>query len=524
MTKYSSLTDAITNDLNSQHQFCSIIQNAARTRLRQRHQKRFLPDNEELLHDITVNNFLDVNSTLVNKRVHISEEILREARLFILIALERCSDDIQCELDAALLFRLWRFGSGKSNGTSVTHFCDKIDGPQSVTDDCLPYARLAAKLNPYLFAKMQKQDFRFTVCEGSKISSVAKNQETNRLVCREPVWNMSMQLAAGTYLTSALKHVGLDLSTQPDRNIELARLGSISGDTCTLDLKSASDMITIPLVKLLFPDSWFIFLSAIRSKKTQVNGSWVELNMMSTMGNGFTFPMMTLILLSLVYGFYRSKGLCGHMRVNYNKIGVFGDDIIIDDVHFTEFSQVLSDAGLIVNVEKSCSSQNSRDFRESCGGDFYIGEDIRPFYVTSLDSNPNVYIQINKVIGWSLKHNINMFRTIDYLKSLIKGKIFFVPYWSQPFAGLRTDSVTRNYREYYLVPEQKILQSTVETVMLSVLGGFVSSDKSGNAVYMPRPKRPRYKSVRSRLHSCYLDGCCHNMTIQQRMTLSIYST
>lgn len=75
----------------------------------------------------------------------------------------------------------------------------------------------------------------------------------------------------------------------------------------------------------------------------------------SSMGNGFTFELMTLIL----------TAVC---RALDPQATVFGDDIIIDRSKSDRLMVVLSSVGLKVNYEKSFTEG---PFRESCGANFH---------------------------------------------------------------------------------------------------------------------------------------------------------
>jgi creatinine amidohydrolase/Fe(II)-dependent formamide hydrolase-like protein len=135
----------------------------------------------------------------------------------------------------------------------------------------------------------------------------------------------------------------------------LAEVGSIDGSLATIDLKNASDLISMLLIKLLWPSEWFHLFMDIRSPYTKIvdetneKSHWIELNMMSTMGNGFTFPMMTLTLLALVYA-VQSRRESRRLFVDFSETAVFGDDIIVRTEDYEPLVQTLSDAGLTVNL------------------------------------------------------------------------------------------------------------------------------------------------------------------------------
>lgn len=197
---------------------------------------------------------------------------------------------------------------------------------------------------------------------------VPKSFKTDRSVVVEPSLNTMVQAGIGDYMSGRLRHSGIDLRDQ-SRNKALAREGSITGALATLDLSSASDTIAIELVHELLPVDWFLFLSQFRTGTCECDGVSIKLQKFSSMGNGFTFPLESLI-------FYALASSC----VNYeeqSKVSVYGDDIIVPTPAYELLCEVLNAVGFIPNREKSFSSG---PFRESCGGDYLSGIDIRPVY------------------------------------------------------------------------------------------------------------------------------------------------
>jgi len=321
----------------------------------------------------------------------------------------------QC-LDMRLLYDSWRLGPGSSNGISGTHFADKIVQDWTCTRRALPFVRQLRRLVPRLRLYDELNGSGITVIEGSRVITVPKNEDTDRTIAIEPIGNMALQLAAGVYIESALSHLGLHLATQQFVNRELTKVGSSCGKYATLDLKSASDLITPDLIRLLWPPEWFELLSVLRSSNCQLEGSndWTVLFMMSTMGNGFTFPMMTMTLLALVYAALRSVDKSCKRNKIPSGVGVFGDDIICPTLHVEVVLEVLGGAGLSVNFDKSHYKKDDL-FRESCGLDMYNGYDVTPFYVKSLANNAEIYVAINQLLAWSARHDFKPWRSFGVL-------------------------------------------------------------------------------------------------------------
>jgi hypothetical protein len=137
----------------------------------------------------------------------------------------------------------------------------------------------------------------FRVVSGSRLSFVPKTAEICRTICSEPILNMFFQKGIQYALERRLREVlGIDFSIQPDENARLARIGSLTQRFGTIDLKSASDSLSLNLMKDILPEEVFRLLCRYRSPTvTLPGGDEVELHMLSSMGNAFTFPLQTIV-------------------------------------------------------------------------------------------------------------------------------------------------------------------------------------------------------------------------------------
>jgi hypothetical protein len=484
---------------------------------RARKRARFFNDK---LQGLAIRNFLLANDkvkeieTFSPPSRNLDKDVLANARYFITNALERYTSTfdelaIQQPLELSYLYQNWRFGPGSSNGIKGTHAADKIAQGMTCTALCEPFVHKLRRTNPYFIAFDGMKGVSGVVqIKGSKLATVPKNEETERTIAIEPSGNMCLQLAAGKYLEETLRYIGLDISTQQPKNKAMAKRGSVLGDVATLDLKAASDMISIDLVRALMPPEWFDLLMKIRSPFIQVpNGtkeaSWVELNMISTMGNGFTFPLMTLIIVSLIYGYRCSIG-GPRLFINWKDTCVFGDDIIVPTTEYALAVDTLTRAGLIVNLDKSYSRG---PFRESCGGDYLNGVDITPFYVKSLSNELDVYVVINQVVEWSVREKFPLHRTLTLLRSMLNGKPHLVPEWFNPNQGILTSGCPRRYTYLSLMAQkQRLSNESLYFAMPLAVGGYVE-EVGGALFYTPRSNKPPTARVRrSRLPHGYLDG------------------
>lgn len=114
--------------------------------------------------------------------------------------------------------------------------------------------------------------------------------------------------------------------------------------------------------------------------------------MFSSMGNGFTFELESLLFFTIVKAVSYFTGTPGI-------VSVYGDDIICPSEIAETVSWVLSYFGFKVNTEKS---HITGPFRESCGGHYHYGIDITPFYVKEpVDSLDKLIHVANKLRKWA---------------------------------------------------------------------------------------------------------------------------
>jgi len=201
------------------------------------------------------------------------------------------------------------------------------------------------------------------------LNFVPKTAKTDRAIVVEPMLNTMFQLGIGDYIARRLRPYGVDIRDQT-KNQSFACLGSLTGALATLDLSSASDTVASELVYHLLPYDWALFLSRYRTGTVLVEGKPVRLQKFSSMGNGFTFPLETLIFYALSQACVREGD--DHL------VSVYGDDIVIPAYAYPLLERVLTATGFLLNRSKSFVTG---PFRESCGKDYLRGINIRPSYV-----------------------------------------------------------------------------------------------------------------------------------------------
>jgi hypothetical protein len=155
--------------------------------------------------------------------------------------------------------------------------------------------------------------------------------------------------------------------------------------------------------------------------------------MVSTMGNGFTFPLQTLLFSAVVSAVYEERGI-PLLPVNSKEPNwsVFGDDIVVRSDAFDRVVHILDLFGFRVNAEKSF---NKGPFRESCGCDFFKGHMVRGVYLKHLSTAQDTYVAFNKLVRWSARTKIPLGSTLQYL--LKKAPFVGVPFWESDDAGFK---------------------------------------------------------------------------------------
>jgi hypothetical protein len=283
----------------------------------------------------------------------------------------------------------------------------------------------------------------------SKLSFVPKNDEISRTICVEPSLNTFFQLGLADVLEERLKYqFGIDLSDQQFKNRDLARLGSITNGISTIDLSSASDSISMKMLSWLLPASFYKMLVWLRTPSVDVDGvGTVPLNMISTMGNGYTFPLQTIIFAGVVIACLRFRfGRSFDPRrqdTSETLWGVNGDDIACPSLITGDVITLLTFLGFSVNGDKSFTEG---PFRESCGSDFFNGVDVRGVYLKDTSSHASLYSAINLLVRFSVRSGIQLRNLIGLLQSKVKTR--FVPRWEDLSAGIHSPSYLPQVRRY----------------------------------------------------------------------------
>lgn len=304
----------------------------------------------------------------------------------------------QCKWSGGATFDLRR-------GTPLTK---KMTERISVTINCLPTLSKVMNEDPrwvesitgfYPEGPVSLLKDNFKIVDGSRFLTVPKNAKTDRCIAAEPTGNSFIQSGAGRYIRGRLKRFGVNLDDQSWNQLLASKAHVL--DLATLDLSAASDSICIEIIYLLLPIEWALYLDSIRCHFTVIKGEKVKLHKFSSMGNGFTFELESLVFWALSEACLEDNGEC--------ITGVYGDDIVVPRSVASRVIEVLEWSGFEINKSKSFVSGN---FFESCGKHYFQGVDVTPIYQKALidinDANflPEIIRLHNRIFRWSIRMHL----------------------------------------------------------------------------------------------------------------------
>lgn len=226
------------------------------------------------------------------------------------------------------------------------------------------------------------------VVRGNRFTTVPKTALTERGIAVEASISSFYQLGVGRHIRGRLARFGIDLSHGKEVHARLAQQASLDGKQATLDMSNASDLISYKLVELLLPKEWFDFLNTLRAPATLIEGKWVRLEKFSSMGNGFTFELETLIFWSIACVASRERFETAAFQ---KTVLAYGDDLIVPTESARDVIAALEFFGMVINKAKSFVEG---PFRESCGGDFFAGQAVRPHFVKENPYEPQHWIAL----------------------------------------------------------------------------------------------------------------------------------
>lgn len=229
-------------------------------------------------------------------------------------------------------------------------------------------------------------DLLFEEADYNILSVVPKKAKSGRTIAKEPEVQNFLQKGVDLEMRALLaRFLNVDLTNQEVNGI-MALEGSVceSDPYVTLDVKGASNSQLTGLIQSVTPPRWFRLLDDLRSHSFRVQGSTenIPYSLFTSMGNGFCFPLESLLFAAIVIAASKHCGAPCDFRV-------YGDDIICRQSIALVVMECLNACGFQLNREKS---HLFGPFRESCGANWYNGQDVTPgYYKDRVQTRTEVY-------------------------------------------------------------------------------------------------------------------------------------
>jgi len=356
------------------------------------------------------------------------------------------------------LLKVGNLGPGATiNGGGGDFYTKMFDSPLSHTEGSLYfwYNRYVSHFPTWSEAEKLRTISRGTrVVRGNRLSFVPKNDKISRTICSEPTLNLFYQLGFAEHLNRRLRDFsGISLTShqpnglslfsfkgdlpndQQPKNRYLARVGSRTNRFATIDLESASDSMSLKMLEAVLPSSFLNWLNRLRSQETFIPGiGYTSTSMVSTMGNGSTFSLQTVLFTCVVLAAFRVK----EIKILYPRgqcwgnFGVNGDDIVVPS-EVTDYTlRLLKILGFKTNDQKTFLEG---PFRESCGGDYYHGFAVRGVYAKALDTQQARYSLINQLCRFCSRTGLLLTHTVTRLRKSVRWQP--VPRWESDDSGLQ---------------------------------------------------------------------------------------
>jgi hypothetical protein len=304
-----------------------------------------------------------------------------------------------------------------------TEWTDRLEEYFPFGEYALPHWKWFSSHKPVYLAPAQERPV--------KIALVPKTLKTPRIIAIEPTCMQYMQKALMREFVDAIESdplVGRHTHFREQAlNRDAARRGSADGSLATLDLSEASDRVLNQLViDMLSP--WPDLLGAVqacRSTSAELpSGQVVPLVKFASMGSALTFPMEAVVFTTIVFmGLLATQGdsvpSAEFMRSIRNDVHVYGDDMIVPVGSVNEVVRLLELFGLVVNRSKSFETGL---FRESCGGDYFMGESVKPIRLKRIP--PTSRQDVPEIVTWNAFMNASyeagLNRTGRYVQGILE--------------------------------------------------------------------------------------------------------
>jgi hypothetical protein len=310
------------------------------------------------------------------RRTMLTQRVLQRARTIARRILGELSEEeivknvrfgrkssIGCPLDVAYLdFKLSDTDAFTGTSDSFRFFSEMV----LPGDDVL--RRMLVRFGQHLDSDHVKLNYNYL-----NLINVPKAWKSYRGITPLTLIGLLLSYGIGRVIAARLAAAGLDIRFLQETHRRLVRTFSLSCGHVTADLSAASNSILSDVLNAVLPRPWYKLLrkTFVRQLKIGPDQRTISNASVLPMGNGATFPVETLVFYCLI------KAI-GELTSTKGIYSVYGDDLIYPSSIHRYVCRIFPDLRLQLNLDKTFVSY---PFRESCGADYYKGQDVRSYYL-----------------------------------------------------------------------------------------------------------------------------------------------
>lgn len=285
------------------------------------------------------------------------------------------------------------------------------------------YSHLVDRLHRFL--RLPHRDAGF-----AKLVAVEKDSRGPRLISMEPLEYQWIQQGLGRAMVDWIERHPVTRDrvrfTDQQVNRDLALASSLDQQFDTLDLKDASDRVSLALVRRLFPPFLLSKLEGCRSVGTKVQGNRFVYKKFAPMGSALCFPVESIVFWALAVAAINLETFTWTSHclraVSKTQVHVFGDDLVVPHGALDMLRPVFEELLLKFNENKCCTG---KFFRESCGCDAFQGVDVTPLRLHHLGDTPNDTVSICSYANAANRRGLHLLSNV--LFGIVEARVGTLP-------------------------------------------------------------------------------------------------